>query len=304
MYDGLRRAPNVTAGEESEVGNVRSQIFLALILVAVLAGALGGLTGGQLQPPRYSATAYVVVYRMPAGLTDVINPGEAATLRSVYSAGVFQNAVIAKVLTYFPGLTADQLRQSVQIAVVAYSPLTRVVVSANDPKLAVALANSVSDNWAGLTQQLYDDTFLALQQRLESQQQSVEGQVTILETTIAAQQAARTRNPALLNALQAELAAAQQQEQDLTSALLVLPTYHDKGESLAYTAVRANLREVVTSSDTVKNMALGAAVGLTSGILLALWALWRARRPSRRVDRRDVAPSAASPVASPAKGLP
>jgi hypothetical protein len=263
---------------------------------AALVGALGGWTGAQLQPTSYSATAYVVVYRMPAGLTNVISPGEATTLRSVYTAGVFQDAVIAKVLPYFPGLTVAEYRRTVQIEVVAYSPLTRVIVSASDPVRAVALANSVSDNWAGRTQELYEETFTALQQRLEGRKQSVDSQVAQLEAAIAAQQTARIHNPALVNALQTELAADQQQQQDLSAVLISLSTYHDKGESLAYTAVRASLGEVVASNGTLKTVAFGAVVGLTSGVLLAVWLLWRWRSALAPAGRRarSVTPITAS----------
>src|SRR5689334_11709134 len=80
--------------EESEVDCVRNRTLLALVISVTLAGALGGWLGAQLQIPDYTATAYVVVYRMPAGMTELISPDEAYNLQSIYEAGVFQDAVI------------------------------------------------------------------------------------------------------------------------------------------------------------------------------------------------------------------
>lgn len=281
--------------------------LLALVIGVTLAGTLGGWLGAQLQTPDYTATAYVVVYRMPAGMTQLISPDEAYNLQSVYEAGVFQDEVIAKVLPFFHGLTAGDLRRSLQIAIVAYSPYTRVIVTRSDPRQAVALANSVSDTWAQLTQQLYEDTFTSLDQSLLARKQSVDAQVAALQSSLATQQTAQPPNPQLTQALQAELAAAQQQQSDLEEALASLTGFHDQGQSLAYTAVRANIRDVETRPDTFKVTLLATAFGFTSALLLAATIVGAGRsRAGRRERARAAALSDAGQAAalslSPAEG--
>jgi hypothetical protein len=262
-----------------------------------LVGALGGWTGALLQGPVYMATAYAVVYRMPPGLTDLISPDEANNLQSVYEAGAFQDAVIAKSLPYFPGLTREEWRSRVRIAIVAYSPYTRVTVTSPDPRQAVALANNVSDTWATLTQRLYDDTFTSLRARFTGRMDQVDKQVAALQSAVVTQQAMRPRNPALVQATQAELTAAQEQQQQLAAILDSLTTYHNQGQSLAYTAIRADARSLAVRSDTLRSTGSGTVIGFISGVLLALWSLRRSvwtRRESTAVDVQV--------VGSPAEG--
>lgn len=267
------------------MGHVRYGMELALMAGFILVGTLGGWTGAKVQTPQYTATAYVVVYRMPSGLTGLISPDEANTLQSVYEAGAFQDAVMTRSLVYFPGLTPQQWRSRVGIEIVAYSPYTRVSVTSPDPKQAVALANNVSDTWALLTQQLYEDTFSTLQQRLTGRMQQAEAQVATLQATLAAEQAALVKNPAVEQATQEELAAAQQQQQQLAAVLATLTTYHDSGQSLAYTATRASEGSLQVHPNALQATGIGAVIGFTSGALLALWSLRRRPAPSRTSGR-------------------
>jgi hypothetical protein len=268
-----------------------------LILLSALVGALGGWTGGRLQTLEYTATSYAVVYPMPQGLRNLISPDEANVLQDVYQAGALQDAVIDKTLPYFPGMSAKEVRDSVQIAIVAYSPYTRVIATARDPLRAVALANNISDNWTLLITQAYESAFSNLTQRLTEREHSVDAQVTALLSAIATQQAAKLPNPAVAQALQAELVAAQQQQQDLLNVLQVLSTYHNNGEGVAYTATRATERGLEAHPDSLHVTLIGATVGLVSGLLLALW---RMRRMST-TKGRPRASGIATP-ASPAEG--
>ena len=238
-----------------------------------LVGALGGFFGAEFQTPQYTATAFVVVYRMPAGQSGLISPDQANTLQSTYEAGVFQDQIIARALPFFPGLTAADFRRSVKIAIVAYSPYTRVIVTRPDPRQAVALANNVSDNWAQLTQNLYEEEFHALRQRLLVHISDMNNQVDALQASVTAQKARQPQNPAVIQALQSQVTAAQQQTMNLAQALNAMTTYHDEGENLAYTAVRADIHNVSKQPDTLKVIVVGMGIGMITSILFALWGM-------------------------------
>ncbi len=262
---------------------LRLAVYLALALAAL--GCLGGFLGALLQPVSYQAEAFVVVYAMPSGFNNLLSPDEANTINAYYAAGALQDSVIQRVRYKYPSLTATEIRQAIQVSIVAYTPLTRVTATAATPQVAVALANAVASAWTGdasaVISQAYNMTYSALQDH----ERQLSGQIT---TTRAALEAA---NPSSTKAqaLNAQLQALENAYAATDSNLMALEKQQYAVAGNAYVATPASAATVTRSPDLFKSLAVGGAVGLAFGVVCVLWMI----RVSLRAAS-PVAPSAPS----------
>lgn len=254
-------------------GNILWARMLAFVALMTVVGAGGGYFGVELQPVTYTAEAYVVVYQMPAGLTEILSPDEANQIQSVYRAGAFQPAVVSRVLYYFPGLTEGQLRQKVQLTIIAYSPFTRVTVTDADPRAATQLANTFSDAWALTLSAAYETAFAAMSTQYSDQMTQVNAQITKLTQQLAAPSLAQAPNSPQAVSLEAQLNAALAQRNQVESQLANLAVERNQVLGNAYTAVRATLGAVQQAPNPTKTVAAGATIGFALGLALVLVAL-------------------------------
>jgi capsular polysaccharide biosynthesis protein len=234
-----------------------------------LLGALGGLFAALLTPTSYQAEAFVVVYQMPTGFTNLISPDEANVITAYYAAGALQDSVIQRVRFKYPQLTAQDIRQSVQVSIVAYTPLSRVTATGASEQVAITLANAVANAWVG-------DAGLVITQAYDSAYTTLIDHETALNKQIAATRAQLVPlNPASAKAkaLNAQLQALESAytTTDANIAQLERERYAVAGN--AYVATPASATSVTRSPDYLKALAAGGAVGLALGIVAMLWVI-------------------------------
>lgn len=251
-------------------GTVLWARMLAFVALMTLVGAGGGFFGVQLQAVSYTAEAYAVVYQMPAGLTEILSPDEANQIQSVYRAGAFQPAVVARVLHYFPGMTEAQLRQKVQLTIIAYTPFTRITVTDSDPRAATQLANTFSDAWTLTLAGAYETAFASMRTQLNDQVTQLTAQIATLDKQLATPSLAQAPNSPQAVSLEAELNAAVAQRNQLETQLASLTLARNQVLGNAYTAVRATLGAVQQTPNPAKTVAAGAAIGFALGLALVL----------------------------------
>lgn len=270
---------------------VNKQVALALLAVTLF-GALSGFAVTLIRPVSYQAEAYVVVYEMPKGFTNIIGPDEAAHLNDVYQAGVLQDAVVKRVRQTLPQYSAQTLAQSIQVEIVAYTPFTRITATATAADSAANLANTVAQAWALVagtaTNQAYDSTKATLESREQTQLQQIATVQDALEKVDATSAAAQT--------LQTELNTLEDERSTTAANIQALGTLRLNVAGNAYVAIRANTSDAVKSPDLTKYVALGAGIGLSLGLMFVLWLT---RRRWKRDGEREALRGAAAAVASP-----
>lgn len=262
----------------------RIAIYLALAFTVL--GGLGGFFGALLQPARYQAEAFVVVYTMPTGFSNLISPDEANTINAYYQAGALQNSVIQRVLYRYPSLTASEIRQAIQVSIVAYTPLTRVTATAAAPQVAVTLANAVATAWVNdagsVITHAYDSTYAVL---LDHEQQ-LNDQITTTRAALNAAKPSSTKAQALSARLQGLESAFASADANLTA--LEKQRYAVAGNT--YVATPAAESTVTRIPDLFKSLATGGAVGLGLGVVCMLWMIRVALRGGAPKLEREASP--------------
>ena len=276
-------------------------IYLALAFTIL--GGLGGFIGAYIQPARYQAEAFVVVYTMPTGFTNLISPDEANTINRYYTAGALQDSVIQRVLYRYPSLTAAEIRQAIQVSIVAYTPLTRVTATAAAPQVAVTLANAVATAWVNdagsVISQAYNSTYAVLQ----AHEQELSSEVITTRAALEAAKPSSTKAEALSAQLQGLESAYASSDADLTA--LERQRYTVAGNT--YVATPATLSAVTRIPDFFKSLATGGSVGLGFSVLCVLWLSRSALRTSSqsarsvpaKAPRVTAAPVAVTPATEP-----
>lgn len=258
---------------------VSKQVVLALLAVTLF-GALSGFAATLIKPVYYQAEAYVVVYEMPKGFTNVIGPDEAAHLNDVYRAGVLQDAVVKRVQQTLPQYSAQALAQSIRVEIVAYTPFTRITAIAATADDATKLANTVALSWALVAgtamNQAFDTTREMLQTREAAQLQQIADVQDALAKVDPSSAAAQT--------LQTQLNTLEDEHGATVATILSLDTLRLDVAGNAYVAIQAQASDAVKSPDLLKYVALGAGVGLSLGLMLVLWL---SRRRWKRDEHRD-----------------
>ena len=249
---------------------VSRQMVLALLAVTLF-GVLGGLGASLILPIHYQAESYVVVYAMPRGFTSLIGPDEDVTLQNIYRAGVLQDAVLKKVQAQLPGYSAGSIAEAIQVSGVAYTPLTRITATAPTADGAARLANVVATAWVDVAGAALSNAYTLTQSTLQTRQDDLEKQIT------TAQQALDVADPtsptatdfqAQLQTLHTSLSATQQ-------ALVALEQSRYDVAGNAWVAVPATASGAVRYPDTLKSLGVGAAVGISLGLILDLWLMSR-----------------------------
>ncbi|MFI5274867.1 MAG: hypothetical protein ACHQ4H_17690 [Ktedonobacterales bacterium] len=252
---------------------MRRSVLLSTLLVGVLAtlGCLGGFVGASLKPLAYSAEAYVVVYEMPAGFQQLIGPDEANQIEGVYRAGALQDSVVNRVVATVPGLTPSDVRQSVQVTIVAYSPLTRVAATAADPQRAAQIANAVATTWASQAAHSYNTAYTIVSQQLTSREAAIDRQITATQAAITTAGQATVPDANHIKGLQSQLTAELQERTNLDNQITSLDVYRLQVLGNGYVATPANPANVTVTPDRLKATALGGAIGLALGLALGVW---------------------------------
>lgn len=240
---------------------------MSFALALTVLGSLGGLFGALIQPARYQAEAFVVVYDMPSGFTNIISPDEANTINAYYAAGALQDSVIQRVRYRYPSLTATEIRQAIQVSIVAYTPLTRVTATAASPQVAVALANAVASAWVSdagnVIIQAYNTTYSVLQDH----EQQLNDQITTTRAALDAANPSSTKAQALNAQLQGLESAYASADANLTA--FEKQRYAVAGN--AYVATPASESNVTRVPDLFKSLVIGGVVGLAFGVVCVLW---------------------------------
>jgi uncharacterized protein involved in exopolysaccharide biosynthesis len=267
---------------------VLSRLAVLFTLALSALGGLGGFFGAIVQPARYQAEAFVVVYDMPSGFNSLISPDEANTINAYYAAGALQDSVIQRVRHRYPAVTAAEIRQAIQVSIVAYTPLTRVTATAASPQVAVTLANAVASAWVSdagyVITQAYNTTYAVLQNHA----QQLSDQIVKTRAELEAAKPSSTKAQALntqLQSLESQYASA-----DANLTMLEKQRYAVAGN--AYVATPASESTVTRLPDLFKSLITGAAVGFALGAVCVLWMI--------RVSLRAAAFRVAPPMSSPA----
>lgn len=244
-----------------------SRQTLLVLLAVTLFGCLGGLAATLITPTQYQADAYVVVYDMPHGVSNLLIPGSDPNLTEIYQTGALQDQVISRTQQLLPGHSADEIKRAITIETVAYTPFTRVTATGPTANAAAALANAFGSAWTEVASRTvykaYNDTLAVLQTRQDD----------LLQKIATDQQKLEKLDPAspLAADIQTEIGswrdALTKTQSDIES--LDIARLYVAGN--AWVAIRAKAANAQRSPDPIKNLAVGLAAGLSLGILLALW---------------------------------
>lgn len=252
---------------------MRSYRLIILCFLLIVLGAAGGLLGTVLIRAKYQAEAYVVVYEMPAGFRELIGPDEANQIESIYQAGALQDAVINRVVQQLSGFTPAEIRASVQVSIVAYTPLSRVTATAATADQAAALANAVAKNWVDVAASANSNAFTTTQNALLGQQQALDTQIADTEKSIQAAGATTSSNQNYINALQSQLQTQLAEEQTVNKTLSQLNVYQMQVAGNGFVTTPATPSAATQTPDRKKTIEGGAAVGAALAVLLILWLL-------------------------------
>lgn len=256
---------------------VNRRTILALLAVTLF-GCLGGLIATLKQPVRYQAQAYAVVYGMPRGFTELLGPSDAMQVNDIYQAGVTQDAVVRLVQQTLPGYTADALKRDIQVEVVAYTPLTRIIATAPTAEEASTLANVVAASWTSVVGAAVEKAFVDTKVALETRADLLTQQINNGEAALAA----TDPTSAKAAALQAQIQTWRDSLSKTLADSLALETAHYYVAGNAQVPISAKPTSAQKIPDLKKNLAAGAAIGFALGLLLALWIA------SRQWHRRQV----------------
>lgn len=251
---------------------VNKQVVLVLLAVTLF-GSLSGFIITLVKPVRYQAEAYVVVYDMPRGLNDILSPDEAAHLDDVYRAGVLQDEVLKQVRTRLPEYSSEDIAHAIQVEIVAYTPFTRITATATTAVGAATLANEVATAWTSVAgaanQKAYDDTKTTLVLRESAQ----------LKQLATIQNALKAAEPSSDSAAQLKAQAHSLQDaiNQTSGAILGLDKTRYDVVGNAYVEIFAKASDAVRTPDPAKNVAVGGAIGISLGIVLAIWLTMRRR---------------------------
>lgn len=244
-----------------------SKQAVLVLLVLTLFGCLGGLTATLKEPVQYQAEAYDVVYAMPSGFTHLIGPDQSQQIAEIYQAGVLQDSVVAAVRNSLPQYSAEEIARSIRVSVVAYTPFTRITATASTADGAAKLANTVALDWALVAGQAMNQAYTDTKNTLQSRADDLTQKIADTQQTLAATDPSSPLVPSLqsqLKAWQDALATTDSDIESLDAARLDIA-------GNAWVAISARAANATQSPNPLKNLALGAAVGFSLGLLLALW---------------------------------
>jgi capsular polysaccharide biosynthesis protein len=271
---------------------ITKQAVLVLLGVTLF-GCLGGIIPTVIKPAQYTAEAYDVLYATPENFTRLISPDQAQQIAKIYRVGVLQDSVVAGVRKSLPQYTSEELAKSIQVSVVAYTPLTRISATASTADGAAKLANVVALTWAEVAgqaaNQAYTDTKSTLQARSDDLTQKI----------AAAQQTLAATDPSspLIPGLQSQIKTWQDALATTNSDIESLDTARLQIAGNAWVSIRARAANAIRSPDPIKNLTLGIAVGFSLGLLLALWLTSRQwRRQSAQIDQKVATSEPMSPA--------
>lgn len=273
-----------------------SRQTVLVVLAVTLFGCLGGLVATLITPTRYQADAYVTVYNNPRGVSNILIPGDDPNLTDIFSQGALQDEVINQTRQKIHGLSADEIRRDVKVEIVAYTPFTRVTATGVSANEAAGLANAFADAWTEVASaamfKAYNDTMSVLQTRQDDLLQKIATDQKKLESLDPASPLA-TDIQAEIGTWRDALAKNQSDIETLDEARLYLA-------GNAWVAIRAKASNAERSPDPIKNLAIGLGVGLSLGILLALWLTsrrWhRAQGVTQLLDEQPAAPALSESV--------
>lgn len=276
---------------------VNRQVVLVLLAVTLF-GALSGFIVTLVKPVRYQAMAYVIVNEMPKGLNNIIGTDEAANLNDVYRAGVLQDAVINEVRKQLPEYTAKEIAQSIQVEIVAYTPLTRLTATATTPDGAAKLANVVASAWAGAAGAALNKAYTDTNSALQAREEELLRQITAAEDALAAHP-----SPAVAAQLQTQLATLQNSFRQTLTTLVDLDRTRFEVAGNAFVQMRASPSDAVKTPDPLKYIGVGTGIGASLGLLLALWLMARRWKSWNGAEGRGLSRAGAMPGAIPGLGV-
>jgi capsular polysaccharide biosynthesis protein len=268
---------------------MKSRPALLLLLALTVLGSLGGLFSALIQPARYQAEAFVVVYSMPAGFNNLISPDEATTINAYFAAGALQDSVIQRVRYQYPVLTAAEIRQAIQVSIVAYTPLTRVTATAASPQAAVVLANVVASAWVNDAGSVISNAYVSTQSALQGHETQLSDQIATTRTALNAPHLSTLKAQILVAHLNALESAYASTDADLTA--LMQQRYTVAGNT--YVVTPASEATVTRSPDFMKILATSAAIGFLFGVVCILWLIrseWWGTAPQRKSATASPAP--------------
>ncbi|ANP55159.1 capsular polysaccharide biosynthesis protein [Streptomyces griseochromogenes] len=111
-----------------------------LIPVGVLLGAAAGGTYGEMRPPQYTASSYVIAVPAEKSKTD---PAAALGFAQAYGRVVNQLAVLGQAQVR-AGVPVQLLRRSVRAATSPDAPMIAITATSERPARAADIANAVS----------------------------------------------------------------------------------------------------------------------------------------------------------------
>lgn len=248
---------------------VRKQAILVLLAVTLF-GALGGLIATYIQPVRYQADAYVVIYGMPRGFTELIGPDEAPQVAAIYRTGMLQSAVVKQVQAELPGYSADDIARAVQVQVVAYTPRTKITATASTAAGAARLANVVANAWISVAGVANEHAYTLTKATLDARKTDLIQSITFLQNVLAHANPKARSSPAL-QSLRDALAKTE-------TAIQELDQTRKDAEGNAKMDTSAQASDAVRSPDPVKNLGISVVVGFFLGLALDLWlmaSIWK-----------------------------
>ncbi len=245
-----------------------------LIIIIVVATALSVLTlAGLIIPPVYMARATVRVL-LDVGVTDfTLREDYVTRLLNTYTFIVRSEPVLREARNNLSpradSLSLSDLRENIEVSVIPETELITIIVSNRDAVLAQDLANRLASLLIGHAQNLYVGSSKSTRQILEEQLAAMGNEIEQDRqrlTTLLSESAANEQ----IEALQKQI----QFKEDSLDRLLDRYELARLNESLRANSITivepARAPSIPTNQLTLKDMALGLAVGVFGGVGLSL----------------------------------
>lgn len=254
------------------------RLHAKLIIAFLLIGLAAGIALQLRQSSRYQANTQLVV-----GAADP-NSAQTAAVLADTAHGIATGPVLVDRAISAAGVTRDEaaVAGAVSVQTLGSSGIVMLSVTDPDPRVAVALANSLAAGVVSTRAALVHNGLASSIQGLNQQEASIRTQIKQVNTQIADLTAQLVNTPYLgqapivarLTSLEARLTSLQDQATQIAVQRNQLAAQQEPEPAVLDTASSA----VSTGGRSLVDPVLGALLGLVVGIAAA--ALWEMTRPS------------------------
>jgi Mrp family chromosome partitioning ATPase/capsular polysaccharide biosynthesis protein len=258
--------------------------FASWVVGATLLATALGWGASQLQPPRYEATAeMLLVNPLNVGVFGEIGPRDVDASRYLQNQAqrLESSTVAARAAEQFEGdLTAAEVRERIAATASTEADLLGVTASAATAEEAAALANAVVEAYQEIVAADMQELMNRSIAELEKAQGDIQARIDTAQAVVdefPANEFAKRELDAAVNELIAN--------EQLTERIAVDASLYGSGVEMVEPAVPP---ESPVAPRTTQNTMLAALLGLSGAAALAVWRSRMSRRADHRLDPGEV----------------